>query len=251
MAARCRAVGVLDTMANPATALLFYARASAVYLHAKPAVLFFGLCWVALFANYVVDGVNAVRVFGHVPGTQMCNVVRKRGHGTSFVAVAVYDTVIYAAISWRLASLSGAGDHWRARLASLATGKGLYRVAKGMLREGQLYYLYVSSRIASSHAHRKDASTTVPLTITIAVLAQGAGGYWATQFMPLGIVLPAVMACRLFREVRLSVSSTPTLSSIRFATNANGVPEEFTNADALRAEFEMHSRRDRPAVPPV
>ncbi|KAF7972530.1 hypothetical protein HWV62_17828 [Athelia sp. TMB] len=246
-----RAVGILDAMANPATALLFYARASAVYLHAKPAVVFFGLCWGAVFANYVVDGINTVLSFGQVPGTQICNVIKKKGHGTSFIAIAVYDTIIYLAISWRLSSLSRAGDHWKARITSLATGRGLYSVSRGMLHEGQLYYLYVSSQTTVSQAHREDPSTTVPLTITIAVLAQVNGGYWAAQFVSLGIVVPAVMACRLFREVRRSVPSTPALSSIIFAPNANGAPEGLTRADVLQAEFEMHSRADRLSVPPV
>ncbi|KAF7976579.1 hypothetical protein HWV62_2221 [Athelia sp. TMB] len=224
----------MDTMANPSTALLFYARASAVYLHSKPAVFFFGLCWVAVFANYLIDAVNAVRSFGHIPGTQMCNVIRKEGHGISFVTIAVYDTIIYLAISWRLSSLSRAGDHWRVRIVSLATGKGLYSVSKGMLHEGQLYYF-----------------TTVPLTIAIAVLSQGTNAYLAIQFLPLGIAIPAIMACRLFREVRRSVPATPALSSIVFATNAHGVPEESTREDAMQAEFEMHSRADRTPGPPT
>ncbi|KAF7972533.1 hypothetical protein HWV62_17834 [Athelia sp. TMB] len=54
-----RALGALNTIASPATALLFCARASAVYLHARPAVLFFGLSWAALFANFVADGRTA------------------------------------------------------------------------------------------------------------------------------------------------------------------------------------------------
>ncbi|KAF7972532.1 hypothetical protein HWV62_17832 [Athelia sp. TMB] len=200
-----RALGVLDTIANPATALLFCMRASAVYLHARPAVLFFGLCWAVLFANFLFDGASLAVAVYHIPGRQICAVVRKEGRGSSFFAIAAYDTIVYLAISWRLSSLSKAGDHWTARIAALATGRGLYSVSRGMLREGQLYYF-----------------ATVPLTITIVVVYRQTSGYWAAQFVALGVVIPAVMACRAFREVRLSVPSTPILPSIMLATDANG-----------------------------
>ncbi|KAF7985670.1 hypothetical protein HWV62_2213 [Athelia sp. TMB] len=150
-----RALGVLDTIASPATALLFCARASAVYLHARPAMLFFGLCWVALFANFLVDGVSVAVAVDHIPGTQLCAVVRKEGRGSSFFTIAAYDTIICLAVSWRLSSLSRAGDHWTARIAALATGRGLYSVSRGMLREGQLYYLYVCSPTSFPRTHRK------------------------------------------------------------------------------------------------
>lgn len=134
------AVGILDGITTPATALLFYSRVSAVYLHEKRAVLFFGLCWLALWANFLYDASNTVWSIGRVPGTDMCSLVRIRG-GFSYISIAIYDTLVYLAISWRLSALSKAGDHWKARMTALVTGKGLYRFSRSLLRSGQLYYL--------------------------------------------------------------------------------------------------------------
>jgi hypothetical protein len=58
-----------------------------------------------------------------------------------FVANSIYDTLIYLAISWQLASFSMAGDGWKDRLRSFVSGDGLLGLSKALLQSGQIYYL--------------------------------------------------------------------------------------------------------------
>lgn len=238
-----RAVGILDGITTPATALLFYSRVSAVYLHEKPAVIFFGVCWLALWATFLYDASNTVWAIGRVPGTDMCNLVRRRG-GFSYVAIAVYDTLVYLAISWRLSSLSMHGDHWQARMTSSVTGKGLYRLSRSLLQLSQMYYF-----------------VSVGFSIAVAVFSVGVSPYWKGQLVPLALVIPGVLACRLFREVRLGLTSNshtlPTLreaavSSVAFASHHTSLREESddpSKSDDLLAEIEMESRAGGLAQP--
>lgn len=138
-------ISVLFAVTQPATALLFYFRVNAIYLHEKQAIIFFGICWVAIWGCFLADAIYTSLDTGRITGTDMCGFV-KVGGGSSCIALAVYDTLVYMAISWRLSSQSNTERYWKARLASLTTGDGLYRFSKGLLRQGQLYYLYVMSQ---------------------------------------------------------------------------------------------------------
>ncbi|KAF7980621.1 hypothetical protein HWV62_37410 [Athelia sp. TMB] len=180
-------LGLLYGITSPAAALLFYSRATAVYLRDPKAKVFFGLCWLALLACFLADGVYAGMGIGHLPSNGVCGLVTLgAGAGSSYIALGVFDTVVYVAISWRLATLSVTGDHWRARVASLATGAGLSRLARSMLQSGQRYYF-----------------SSMGITVTLAVFSRGVSPYWRDQFVSVGIVFPTVMACRLFRGVSL------------------------------------------------
>lgn len=130
----------LVAITQPANALLFYSRVSAIYLHERWAVVFFGMCWFALSVTFIHDAVYSTSDIGRIPGTELCGVVNSLGGGISYIAIAIYDTLIYAAISWKLSSLSKDGG-WKSRIASLTTGAGLYRLSRSLLRYGQLYYL--------------------------------------------------------------------------------------------------------------
>lgn len=56
--------------------------------------------------------------------------------------MAINDTAVFLAITYRLAVDSANEDGtWRARIQSVVTGKGLYKVSGALMRSGQLYYL--------------------------------------------------------------------------------------------------------------
>ena len=65
----------------------------------------------------------------------------KLGHAQlPIVAIFVYDTLIWLAITYRLAADSWTGSSWRARFLSVIHGAGLYSLSKALMRSGQLYY---------------------------------------------------------------------------------------------------------------
>lgn len=142
----CRAIAIAESIlyaiTTPAAALLFYFRVSAVYANNKLAVVLFTLCWLAVAACYAYDAANGLSEFAHSPNSQHCDLVfRGREGATSYTAVAVYDTIVFAAISWRVLSHLSTGDCWKSRLGAFFGGQGLYKLSRVLLSDGQLYYL--------------------------------------------------------------------------------------------------------------
>ena len=60
------------------------------------------------------------------------------------ILTAVYDTLIFIAISYRMISLSMLDGPWSTRVKSFFTGNGLHHLSKAMLQSGQVYYLSVA-----------------------------------------------------------------------------------------------------------
>lgn len=60
----------------------------------------------------------------------------------------VYDTLIFIAISFRLATNAVTEKHgWRSRALSITTGQGLFNFSKSLMIHGQLYYLCALSKL--------------------------------------------------------------------------------------------------------
>lgn len=130
------AEALFGSITLPAASGLFYARLSAIYLHDKRAMLAFGLSWLAVFVFFVYDGVHVVLQY-----LSEGRIAPERIDTWSYVLNSLYDTMIYIAISWRLASFSISGDGWRDRVRSFVVGDGLLGLTKGLLQSGQSYYL--------------------------------------------------------------------------------------------------------------
>jgi hypothetical protein len=122
----------------PATSGLFFNRLSAVYSHDKYILAFFGSCWLVILGMFVFDSAEGVIQCSSVDHTQ-CFVVQHI-YAWGYIATAAYDTLMYLAISWRLASFATA-NRWQDRLKSFITGDGLGWLSKVLLQSGQVYYL--------------------------------------------------------------------------------------------------------------
>jgi hypothetical protein len=136
----CRAlaacIGSANILIMPAVSGLFYIRLSAVYSHNKYIMVVFGSCWLGLLAIFIFDSVT---VFTRFSRSTACFVI-KHSDAWGYIATAVYDTLMYFAISWRLASFASI-DGWKSQARSFITGGGLGGLAKVLLRSGQVYYL--------------------------------------------------------------------------------------------------------------
>ena len=78
----------------------------------------------------------------NIPYTKRCHEVTVKDYGSiPTIITAVYDTLVFLAISWRIISYTVEGDTWQARSRFFFMGKGLHSVSKALLRGGQLYYL--------------------------------------------------------------------------------------------------------------
>lgn len=125
-----------DCLTLPTASLLFYIRLSAIYLHDKRAMVFFGLLWSAVMGYFIYDTVQS-----HEQFAQIHSISPGKNHAWIYITNAIFDTLVYLAISWKLAAFSTSNDGYKQRLLSFTTGDGLLGLTKALLRGGQLYYL--------------------------------------------------------------------------------------------------------------
>lgn len=102
-------------------------------------------CKLVLILTYLsvtlYDAVTGVPEVGHVLDSNHCAIIlRGRTGGASYIAIALYDTVVFLAISWRVLSDLKTGNSWKSRVISFFTGMGLFKLSRALLRNGQLYY---------------------------------------------------------------------------------------------------------------
>lgn len=96
-------------------------------------------------------------------------------------------------------------------------------------------------------AYRISTSVSIGFSIAIALFSKGISPYWRGQFVPLALVIPTVMACRLFREVRLGLiaegETIPTLEEVAVssATFANSYTVSSDELDELSIANDPHA----------
>lgn len=134
-------LAVARVFASTTTAALFLFRVSAVYSNKKAIVALFCSLWLALVGVYIIDNIHITKGYAHIPGTKYCIQLNKLD-AMAALSNAIYDTLIYLAISWRMASFSVVGHNWTARIKSFFRGDGLLDLSKSLLRSGQIYYLW-------------------------------------------------------------------------------------------------------------
>lgn len=134
------AIATFYVLAILSTTGLFWLRIRAVYSQSRLVQIFFGLFWLVIL-GCAIPGQLASQA-AHIGPTKRCTYTSQSSAFASWilVAVAVYDTLVFFAISWRLASSSVVGDSLKDRLRSFFFGAGLPRVSKGLLQDGQIYY---------------------------------------------------------------------------------------------------------------
>lgn len=87
------------------------------------------------------------------------------------------------------------------------------------------------------------------IILTIAVFSTGVSPYINGQLVPFGYAIPTVLACRLFREVRLGSMSdadtSPALAAVSSAVFARNTRDEhncISESETVHAEYEMDVR---------
>lgn len=58
----------------------------------------------------------------------------------AFIVPAVYDTLVFLAITWRVV-IDSPAQEWKARTSLFLTGKKMGHISRALLQTGQVYYL--------------------------------------------------------------------------------------------------------------
>ncbi|KZP30755.1 hypothetical protein FIBSPDRAFT_1038013 [Athelia psychrophila] len=175
-------------LAGVSTSFLFFIRVR-VYLGSRSITATFGALWIATIALNLVQ--YRMIHTGHTASSRICEIRNNFDDvlfGLPGIANAVNDTLVFLAISCRLAADAAHKNSWRARLQSLAKGKSLYIVSSALMRSGQLYYF-----------------ATIPVFSANAVLMYSSLApkeYRNLCHNPVSAFVN-IMACRVFRGVAL------------------------------------------------
>jgi len=176
----------------PAAAALFFLRLKAVFYHNKYVVGFFGLCWLTVLVVFAIETMQSLLpcIQSHL---SLDCVSSQPIIGYPYIMAVINDSLMYIAMSWRLASISPS-ERWHHRLRSFVTGKGLGNISKFLLQSGQLYYFVL---------------TTFAICTIVLI-------YGLPSSPMRGVIIPAnaamacLMSCRLFRELKLGLLVDPS-----------------------------------------
>lgn len=150
-------IGMTSSIGGAATTFLFFLRVRAVYMKSTRITTLFGGLWLVTLALGVLAattlraGERQQRlrmVYGslffhvvHIPPTHYCIDTSVKDVILPCITIFVHDTLVFLAISYRLATDAATEVNWRSRILSVAKGKGLHSLSKSLMQSGQKYYL--------------------------------------------------------------------------------------------------------------
>jgi hypothetical protein len=166
-------------------------------------------------------------------------------HYPSFPLIAhfAFDTLVFFAISLRIVSFSIVGDTFGARMRSFFRGDGLPNLSRSLLYGGQLYYLSVTYFASNRHTLMSSTSTAIGFNLLLIVMMLApVSAVYHDMFVIPHIAVDSVMACRVFRGIKLgyirdtdNITSTP-LTTLRFA------PRDHSAAISVgMSHYEIHN----------
>ncbi|KAF9473269.1 hypothetical protein BDN70DRAFT_886012, partial [Pholiota conissans] len=166
---------------------LFFIRLRAVFNDFRSAVAFFFLLWLGLLGSTMIAPLT---VHGTVIGdTRYCRDTFPKAVYASILSPLIYDTLVFGAITCRLVMNVHVEMGIKDGFMVAFSGKYLPTFSRGMLKDGQKYYLL--SLIFNLMTVVIIFNTSVPVTMR---------SMWVTP----NVVLTNIMACRVYRNTRFS-----------------------------------------------
>jgi hypothetical protein len=190
-------ITVTNIVIIPASSGLFFIRLSAVYSHDRYIMISFGLCWLGVLGVFSYISIEGMARCAGVNRMTNCFMVQPID-AWGYIATAIYDTLMYLVISWQLASLATV-DRWQDQLRSFITGDGLGWLSKVLLQSGQVYYFITIS---------------FNICTTIFIYNPSIPAVWNPLFVPINATVTSIMACRLFRELKLDLMLNPMADGV-------------------------------------
>jgi hypothetical protein len=131
----------------PSTSIMFLLRVRAVYANRTTVTVFFGLLCLAIFATLFLAPFYLVTVY---LGPELgCGISQVKYRAVIPILLrSAFDTLVFFAISFRIASYSVVGDTFSGRMRCLLRGEGLPKLSRCIVQGGQSYYLFVNFYLA-------------------------------------------------------------------------------------------------------
>ncbi|KAJ6571457.1 hypothetical protein B0H19DRAFT_1130024, partial [Mycena capillaripes] len=194
-----------------ATSLLFFFRVWAVYDGRRSIALIFGFLWISVVGTAVLVPIGSdATTIG-----PSCIVTELHPYITaSTICLAVHDTGVFFAISYRLLMNSHVEYTPGQRIKALFSGTTLHAFSKAVFRDGQKYYMI---------------TILTNLAMILIIYAPGVSPIYRGMMSIPNIALTSILACRVYRNTKLnygkmqpmSLPMTNVSSSPRFTVPLN------------------------------
>ncbi|KZP28290.1 hypothetical protein FIBSPDRAFT_852798 [Athelia psychrophila] len=191
----CQAVewsaGVFSVLAAASTSFLFLLRVRAVYSYSAVVITLFGCLWVGMIGGtaYYIKSLTA----HHISTTDRCTESSTNNYLLILptVVLGITDTIIFTAISYRLARNSISADAGRCGWTrAFVKGDGLYSLSKALLKSGQVYFLAIIGAFLAN---------------LVVMTASGVPDSMQYILLPAYVGFTNIMSCAVFRGVALGV----------------------------------------------
>ncbi|KAF7968184.1 hypothetical protein HWV62_31700 [Athelia sp. TMB] len=229
-------LGACTVLATMATATLFFLRVRAVYLRSRAITAVVGALWlatlgIALLQASALDAgacsapqsasLHSQRPPVQIAATDRCAPTANRFLQLPNIATTVSDTLVFLAITYRLAADAATDATLGARVRAVLRGRGLYSLSKALMQSGQRYYLCVPIHIRASIG-TLILSSSASIVFSAANLAvwraPGVPPALSFVFIPFYVGFTNMMAARVFRGVALELLEGPLgLTTTRIA----------------------------------
>ncbi|KJA24849.1 hypothetical protein HYPSUDRAFT_183143 [Hypholoma sublateritium FD-334 SS-4] len=179
------------------SALLFFFRLRAIYNRDRIVVGFFFILWCGLLTCTIF--IPAGILGGNIGTTKYC--VDEDVPNSAYAAIIaplVHDTLVFIAISWRLVQNARVEGDFKENLQVAMFGKYLPAFSKGLLLDGQRYYLITLISNLVTVVMVFDTSVPIPMRSMCATP---------------NIVLTNIMACRVYRRTRAGLFRETEIST--------------------------------------
>jgi len=171
------------------TSFLFFFRVRAIFWREGRTVVCFLFLWITVLGSCMAAPFSVTTE--HIGPTKACFLTSMRPYCSVCVIVStVNDTLVFVAISLRLLNFVVPEDNLTSRLRYFCGRRALPVISETLLRSGQQYYLItVTANIVM---------VTLMLSHSIPPIIRG-------TFVVPYVVVENVMACKVFRDVRLGL----------------------------------------------
>lgn len=134
----------LMTVTISTTTLLFVFRVTAIYERNNHVTTFFGLMWLVIVGCSIITtkGLEVYPDYDTDRSMWFCITRRVSSYLVlDFIVPLVHDTLIFLAISWRLAKNSIQHLDMRCGIQAMILGKYMPAFSRSLLQDGQIYHL--------------------------------------------------------------------------------------------------------------
>ncbi|KAF9457490.1 hypothetical protein BDZ94DRAFT_1326217 [Collybia nuda] len=195
--------------AASATALLFFFRIRALYNGNKYITAVFVIMWLAIVGTSVT--IITSLTGEHIDNTKYCTFVGLKSYGSSSnIVIAVFNTCIFIATTWRLLARAPPIDDVNTAGAGKfgLCGRYVPRFSRALLQDGQNYYM---------------VAMICNLLVLIMTYAPGIPALLRPFFLVPSVGLTNMMACRVFRNTKLGhYDETNTTGTVNIMFRQSG-----------------------------